>query len=94
MNSHHNTTSITPLQSFISSNTVGDVLNKVKPESNNRPLYDLPVSASVEEAFDLLLAQDILAVPIYQQQDNEGKKYLAIVSAFDLLKLLGTQVSK
>ncbi|KAI8877990.1 hypothetical protein K501DRAFT_259434 [Backusella circina FSU 941] len=92
MNSHHNTTAITPLQSFISSNTVADVLNKVKPVSNNRPLYDLPVTASVEEAFDLLLKQNILAVPIYQQQENEDKKYLAIVSAFDLLKLLGTQL--
>lgn len=77
------------LQRFIQSNTVGDVLNKVKP--THRGLLDLPLTSTMEEAFDLLLAEDILSVPIYHTEGNI-KKYVAIVSALDLLKLLSTKV--
>lgn len=77
------------LQRFIQSKTVGDVLNKVKP--TYRELLDLPLTSTMEEAFDLLLAEDILSVPIYYIEGNE-KKYVAIVSALDLLKLLSTKV--
>ncbi|CEP13928.1 hypothetical protein [Parasitella parasitica] len=78
------------LQRFISTKTVGDVLNKVKPA--HRDLLDLPLTSTMEDAFDLLLAEDILSVPIYYTEGNE-KKYVAIVSALDLLKLLSTKVS-
>ncbi|KAG2197371.1 hypothetical protein INT46_008368 [Mucor plumbeus] len=78
------------LQRFIQSKTVGDVFNKVKPI--HRELLDLPLTSTMEEAFDLLLAEDILSVPIYYTENNE-KKYVAIVSALDLLKLLSTKVS-
>jgi hypothetical protein len=77
------------LQRFIQSKTVGDVFNKVKPI--HRELLDLPLTSTMEEAFDLLLAEDILSVPIYYTENNE-KKYVAIVSALDLLKLLSTKV--
>jgi hypothetical protein len=77
------------LQHFIESKTVGDVLNKVKPTS--RGILDLPLESTMEEAFDLLLAEDILSVPIYYLEGNQ-KQYVAIVSALDLLKLLSSKV--
>ena len=80
------------LQRFIQSKTVNDVLQKVKP--NSPELLDLPVTKTIEDAFDLLLAQDILSVPIYRSDDNGVKEYVAIVSALDLLKLLSTKVSR
>ncbi|KAI9486593.1 MAG: hypothetical protein EXX96DRAFT_549656 [Benjaminiella poitrasii] len=85
------------LQRFVQSKTINDVLNKVKPisASGARDLLDLPLSATMEEAFDLLLAEDILSVPIYDEQTitTQAKKYIAIVSALDLLKLLSSKVS-
>lgn len=74
------------LARFVRSKSVGDVIQKVKPDYQE--LLDLPVSATMEEAFDLLLAEDILSIPIY---DNE-KNYVAIVSALDLLQLLSAKV--
>ncbi|KAI7907096.1 uncharacterized protein BX663DRAFT_494817 [Cokeromyces recurvatus] len=82
----------TLLQSFIQSKTINDVLNKVKPTC--RDLLDLPHTSTIEEAFDLLLAEDILSVPIYYlDEKTKDKKYIAIVSALDLLKLLSTKIS-
>ena len=73
---------------FIKSKTVANVLSEVKPASN-RKLADLPSTATVEEAFDVLLAEDILSVPVYQlEPDQHTKKYLTIISVLDLLKLL------
>ncbi|KAI8366233.1 hypothetical protein BD560DRAFT_483654 [Blakeslea trispora] len=81
----------THLHQFIQSQTVGDVLNKVKPV--HRELMDLPLTSTMEQAFDLLLAGDILSVPIYRLNEQGQKQYVAIVSALDLLKLLGSKVS-
>jgi CBS-domain-containing membrane protein len=78
------------LQHFIESKTVGDVLNSVKPTS--RELLDLPLESTMEEAFDLLLAHNILSVPIYYLEGDQ-KHYVAIVSALDLLKLLSSKVT-
>ena len=73
---------------FIKSKTVANVLSQVKPASNRR-LVDLPSTATVEKTFDVLLAEDILSVPVYQlESDQHTKKYLTIVSVLDLLKLL------
>lgn len=80
------------LHKFIQSRNVGDVLQKVKP--THRELVDLPSSSTIEEAFDLLLAHDILSIPIYRTDKNGQKEYMAIVSALDLLKLLSTKVCK
>lgn len=77
------------LQRFIQSKSIADVIQKVKP--TYRKILDLPLTATMEEAFDLLLAEDILSVPIYHTEGND-KKYVAIVSALDLLKLLSTKV--
>lgn len=79
------------LHKFIQSKTVNDVLQKVKP--TQRELLDLPCTSTIEEAFDLLLAQDILSVPIYRSS-NGIKEYITIVSALDLLKLLSLKVKK
>ncbi|KAI9314162.1 hypothetical protein BX666DRAFT_1971054 [Dichotomocladium elegans] len=71
---------------FITFKTVSNVLACVKPISN-RELVDLPSTATMEEAFDVLLAKDILSVPVYQLEGN-SKKYITIVSVLDLLRLL------
>lgn len=89
-NSNVNLTNKDTLHHFIQSKTVGDVLSKVKP--THRELLDLPLSSTMEEAFDLLLAEDILSVPIYRINQQGIKEYITIVSALDLLKLLSTKV--
>ncbi|CAO3672031.1 unnamed protein product [Rhizopus stolonifer] len=73
---------------FIESASIQDLIQKVKPVEQQRELIDLPDTATIEEALDLLLAQDIRSVPIYQPKT---KKYIKIVSALDLLRLLCTQ---
>ncbi|KAI9308589.1 hypothetical protein BJ944DRAFT_236855 [Cunninghamella echinulata] len=73
-------------QSFINTKTVANVITKIKPPSS-RQLVDLPVTSTIEEAFDILLAEDILSVPIYKLVDNK-KIYLTIIGVIDLLKLL------
>jgi hypothetical protein len=78
-------------QRFVQSKSIASVIRKVKPDY--RELLDLPLTSTMEEAFDLLLAEDILSVPIYHMEGNK-KKYVAIVSALDLLKLLSTKVKK
>ncbi|KAI9497323.1 hypothetical protein BDB00DRAFT_868761 [Zychaea mexicana] len=79
---------------FIASKTVANVLSEVKAAST-RQLVDLPSTATMEEAFDVLLAEDILSVPVYQlEADQHAKKYLAIVSVLDLLKLLNDNVDR
>lgn len=76
-------------RTLIASRTVADVLASVKPP-RTRELVELPSTATMEEAFDVLLAHDILSVPVYQQLDG-NKKYLTIVSVLDLLKLLSVR---
>ncbi|KAI9243444.1 hypothetical protein BDA99DRAFT_566667 [Phascolomyces articulosus] len=81
-------------RAFIASKTVANVLAQVKPAST-RQLVDLPSTATMEEAFDVLLAEDILSVPVYQlDSDQHTKKYLTIVSVLDLLKLLNDNTDK
>ncbi|KAI8093365.1 uncharacterized protein BX664DRAFT_329518 [Halteromyces radiatus] len=75
-------------QTFIASKTVANVLTKVKPTSSTRRLVDLPVTATIEQAFDLLLAEDILSIPVYRLDDLGKKVYVTIVGVLDLLKLL------
>ncbi|KAI8969289.1 hypothetical protein BDF20DRAFT_826778 [Mycotypha africana] len=77
---------------FIQNSTVADVLNMVKPDQPYE-LFDLPLTATMEEAFDLLLKHDILSLPVYRLEDNNEKKYITFVSALDLLKLLSTKVN-
>ncbi|ORZ18002.1 hypothetical protein BCR42DRAFT_412947 [Absidia repens] len=51
-------------QSFIATKTIADVLAKVKPTLSNRELVDLPMTATVDEALNTLLTEDILSVPV------------------------------
>ncbi|KAL0089726.1 hypothetical protein F4703DRAFT_1842446 [Phycomyces blakesleeanus] len=84
-------THLTKHQDFISSQTVGHLIEDVKPESQ-RQLVDLPLTSTMEEAFDLFLAEDVLSAPVYTIENGQ-KRYLAIVSVLDLLKLLGSHIS-
>lgn len=76
---------------FIASKTVANVLAEVKPLPY-RQLVDLPSTATMEEAFDVFLAEDILSAPVYRLVGGR-KEYITIVSVLDLLKLLGSHVS-
>ncbi|RCH85784.1 hypothetical protein CU097_006255 [Rhizopus azygosporus] len=78
---------------FIQSSTIGNLIDKVKPIEQQRDLIDLPATATIEEALDLLLAEDIKSVPIYELDQNE-KKYIMIVSALDLLRLICSQITE
>lgn len=76
---------------FIASTTVANVLAEVKPLPH-RQLVDLPSTATMEEALDIFLAEDILSAPVYRLTDGR-KEYITIVSVLDLLKLLSSHVS-
>lgn len=89
-----NQTSLKGYQQFIVSSRIDDLIQKVKPVDQQRKLIDLPVTATIEEALDLLLANDIRSVPIYQYTVDNKKEYIKIVSALDLLRLLSTQVRR
>ncbi|KAI8337563.1 hypothetical protein BC941DRAFT_396441 [Chlamydoabsidia padenii] len=79
--------------SFIATKTISNVIANVKPTHSNRQLLDLPVSATIEEAFDVLLAQDILSIPVYRLDENQTKVYVTIISVLDQLKLLSQHTS-
>ncbi|KAG1149981.1 hypothetical protein G6F37_004562 [Rhizopus arrhizus] len=92
-NSSVNQTSFKGYQQFIASSRIDDLIQKVKPVDQQRKLIDLPVTATIEEALDILLANDIRSVPIYQYTVDNKKEYVKIVSALDLLRLLSTQIT-
>ncbi|KAI8393506.1 uncharacterized protein BYT42DRAFT_640674 [Radiomyces spectabilis] len=86
---HNDTSSFLRHKEFISSKTVADILKDVKPPQADA-LFDMIDTNTIEEAFDLMLAQDILSIPIYRM-DNGEKQYITIVSVWDLLILLANQ---
>ncbi|CAG8455613.1 11077_t:CDS:2 [Diversispora eburnea] len=53
-------------------------------------LIEIPVTATIEEAFDVLLAENILSVPVYRYWRNR-KQYIAIVNVFDLVAFVCLQ---
>jgi CBS domain-containing protein len=58
------------------------------------PLVDISNDAPVEEALDLLLAGDILTLPVYMTGTESTKKqYIGLISAYDLLHFLTLHVS-
>ncbi|RKP10222.1 hypothetical protein THASP1DRAFT_27988 [Thamnocephalis sphaerospora] len=74
--------------SYLREHTVQQLLSGKKDVI---PLVDVAATASVEEALDLLLANDILTLPVYSTQnvpDNEERQYVGFVSAYDLLTFL------
>ncbi|RUO97193.1 hypothetical protein BC936DRAFT_140836 [Jimgerdemannia flammicorona] len=77
-----------PHDNFIASHNVASVLAEVKEQPSE--LVDLSLDSTVEEAFDVLLANDILSVPVYRVED-ETKVYVAIVGVLDLLKFTTIQ---
>ncbi|KAI7864898.1 hypothetical protein BDF14DRAFT_1829996 [Spinellus fusiger] len=76
---------------FTTHQTVKNLIESIKPLSK-RQLIDLPLTSTMEDAFDLFLAENILSVPVYCLQGTT-KRYLAIVSALDLLRLLGAHTT-
>ncbi|CAG8584299.1 9106_t:CDS:2 [Ambispora gerdemannii] len=76
--------------SFIEKQTVANVLAE-KP--NIQLLIQLPVNATVEEAFDLLLAENILSVPVYRIWKGH-REPIALVSAFDLVTFVCLQFNE
>ncbi|CAG8640348.1 6743_t:CDS:2 [Ambispora leptoticha] len=73
--------------SFIEKQTISNVLAE-KP--NIQSLIQLSVNATVEEAFDLLLAENILSVPVYRIWKGH-REPIALVSAFDLVTFVCLQ---
>ncbi|CAG8474673.1 326_t:CDS:2 [Paraglomus occultum] len=73
--------------SFISDQTVGSVLNE---KQNIQSLIEISVNATVEEAFDLLLAENILSVPVYRRWRGR-REPIAIVNVFDLVTFVALQ---
>jgi CBS domain containing-hemolysin-like protein len=73
---------------FIASKTVGDLVKELKPRSD---LVDVPSSETLETVFDILLANDILSVPVYKE-DSKPKEYLGFVSVLDLVRLVADSV--
>lgn len=58
------------------------------------PLVDIANVAPVEEALDLLLAGDILTLPVYAAgTESAEKQYIGFVSAYDLLTFLTLHAS-
>lgn len=73
---------------FIASKTVGDLVKELKPRSD---LVNVPSSETLESVFDILLANDILSVPVYKE-DSKPKEYLGFVSVLDLVRLVADSV--
>jgi len=68
-------------ETFIASRKVADLLKELKPQSD---LVDVPSNATLEYVFEVLLANDILSVPVYKDQ-SQPKEYLGFVSVQDLV---------
>ena len=77
-----------PHDSFIKEQTVGSIL---KEKQNISKLIEIPVTATIEEAFDVLLAENILSVPVYRLW-REHRQPIAIVNVFDLVAFVCLQV--
>ncbi|KAG9292003.1 hypothetical protein G9A89_017902 [Geosiphon pyriformis] len=73
--------------SFVEDQTIAKVLAE---KQIIQSLIELPVSATIEEAFDLLLAENILSVPVYRIWKNH-REPIALVSAFDLVTFVCLQ---
>ncbi|RUS13688.1 hypothetical protein BC937DRAFT_94931 [Endogone sp. FLAS-F59071] len=75
---------------FVASHTVGSLLTEFKQQLPE--LIDISAESTVEEAFDILLANDITSVPVYRIQDDT-KEYITIVNTLDLLRFTIINVS-
>jgi hypothetical protein len=77
---------------FLATKRISHVLAKVKPATSKRPLVDLPITATIEQALSLLSSEDTLSVPVYRLDGAEQTKvYVAIVNVLDLMKLFNQQ---
>jgi len=79
-------------------NTIANLLTEKK---NVIPLVDIAANAPMEDALDLLLANDILTLPVYKPPTGASikagvplaKEYIGFVGAYDLFALLALHVS-
>lgn len=74
---------------FITGKSVGDLVKELKPQPD---LVDVPSTETLETVFDILLANDILSVPVYKD-GSHPKIYLGFVSALDLVQLIVDKVT-
>ncbi|CAG8780860.1 10440_t:CDS:2, partial [Acaulospora morrowiae] len=75
---------------FTKSQTVGSVINS---KQDIHCLIEIPITATIEEAFDLLLAENILSVPVYRFWRGH-KQPIAIVNVLDLVTFIQPMFDK
>ncbi|CAH1761579.1 8234_t:CDS:2 [Entrophospora sp. SA101] len=72
---------------FIKNLTIDSVISE---KQNKSRLIEIPTTATVEEAFDVLLAENILSVPVYKYFKGR-KQPIAIISVLDLVSFICLQ---
>ncbi|CAG8838348.1 25876_t:CDS:2 [Gigaspora margarita] len=72
---------------FVKGQTVGAVRNS-KQETHT--LIEIPITATIEEVFDVLLAENILSIPVYRLWRGH-KRPVAIVNVTDLVAFVCLQ---
>ncbi|GBC02461.1 hypothetical protein RclHR1_04640004 [Rhizophagus clarus] len=73
--------------SFLKEQTIDSV---IKEKQNISQLIEIPITATIEEAFDVLLAENILSVPVYRLWRGH-KQPIAIVNVVDLVAFVCLQ---
>jgi hypothetical protein len=75
---------------FLAKKKVLDLIRELKPQSD---LVDVPSDATLEYVFEVLLANDILSVPVYKAE-SQPKEYLGFVTVQDMVHHLFESVSQ
>ncbi|CAG8603043.1 20417_t:CDS:2 [Cetraspora pellucida] len=73
--------------SFVKEQTVGAVRNS---KQDAKTLIEIPITATIEEVFDVLLAENILSIPVYRLWKGH-KRPVAIVNVTDLVAFVCPQ---
>ena len=84
------------IAALLEGTTVHELLGRKK---NAIPLVAIAATATVEDAFDRLLAKDVTSLPVYASSvtgsttASQPASYIGFVSAYDLLVFLQPDVS-
>src|SRR5262245_50181886 len=70
-------------RALLRSTTLADLINDAAGPENARLLVSVAATDSVQAVLDVLLAENILAVPVTHNED--GTEFLGFVSVYDLL---------
>ncbi|KAL6052907.1 AMP-activated serine/threonine-protein kinase regulatory subunit [Balamuthia mandrillaris] len=68
------------VRNFLSQVKVGDLV-----AADPKPLIDADSDATLENVLELLTQNNILSVPIYEKTPHGKKKYVGIISSFDIM---------